>query len=62
MDKSQIAEIKEKFNEILAGEPFNGVMTHRNRKEFLIRFKKVLSIYGIRDGSYLNDLLKAMGK
>ena len=62
MEKEQIDQLKDAFNELVAGEPFNGTVTHRTRPVFIAKWKELLKVRGIHGQEYLGDLLKALGR
>lgn len=62
MEKEQVEELKKAFEEIVAAPPFNGTVSHRTRPMFIAKWKEYLAKKGIKGQSYVDDLLKAMGK
>lgn len=62
MEKEVIEELKKAFEEIVAQPPFNGTVSHRTRPMFLAEWRRILAKKGIKGYSYVDDLLKALGK
>ena len=58
--KEIIVSLKEEFNKLVQSEPFNGKITHRNRAEFIGKWKAVLESKGISGAGYVDDLLRAL--
>lgn len=62
MDKDTTLRLKEKFEALLKEEPFNGKVNHRTRAAFIAKWKEIVQKEGVFGDSWVNDLLKAMGK
>lgn len=56
---AQIEKLKIKLQELMAKY---GQVTHRTRAQFIYEWKEYLKAENIRDGRYVDDILRSMGK
>ena len=62
MNDKVVAELKVCFENLVKEPPFNGRVTHRTRAAFLAKWKEIVAEKGVTSFSYVDDMLRLMGK